>query len=407
MRILLLAPFLPDRTAAHGGGTYLGTFCEGLSELAEVGIVGLSRPTDSQGAGVCFAYRALCPYLGDPGSPGHRRRMAWHWGVRGQPLVVGKHWQPALPGLLTRALQEFRPDAVLVEQAVMAQYLPWLQGVRTVLTDHEAGTPDQPCTGLGRLADRRDRRLWDTFVRRTYPLAGSVQALTSQDAARLRATLGRPVGLRRPVVPVAAEAVQPGASPPRALFLGDYRHHPNPEAAQVLVRELLPRLRAAVPDCELVLAGPNEQRIAHLRQPGVRIHGFAQDLPALLGSARCLLAPLYSGGGIRMKALTALAHGLPVVTNELGGRGADAPEPARIVAESCDALAAAAIGLLRDPDRAAAAGAAAHAWARANLSPTIVAREQLERLQRPAPSAADPATDDVSPAVAPIARQPG
>lgn len=338
------------------------------------------------GSLAAFAYHAVLPLGGvDQGQKGsaHQLRMAWRWGVRRLPLVVAKHWHPQMPRVLHEALAAFRPDAVLVEQATMAQYLPWLRAVPSVFTDHEAGAPDRPVTDLGAWADRRDLRLWRRYVRRFYPMASEVQALTAEDAALLQRELGQGVAHRRPVVPVPATAVRPDRAPPRMLFLGDYRHHPNPEAARRIVASVLPEVRRVLPSAELLLAGPNQEQLSDLRSvPGVRLLGFARDLAELLGSARCLLAPLYSGGGFRIKVLTALAHGLPVVTNALGARGSVVPAPARIVVEDDAALAAATLRFLDDPELARQAGAQAHAWARDQLGPDAVAREQLERLAR-------------------------
>jgi glycosyltransferase involved in cell wall biosynthesis len=145
---------------------------------------------------------------------------------------------------------------------------------------------------------------------------------------------------------------------------------------------VLPAIRAALPAAELWLAGANGDRIAHLAAlPGVRCLGYQADLAALFAQVRLLLAPVYSGGGFRMKALTALAHGLPVVTNALGARGCDAPGEFRMVAESPAELAAAALVWLRDGAAAARAGAAAHAWVRTNVSAGAVAASQLERVR--------------------------
>ena len=151
----------------------------------------------------------------------------------------------------------------------------------------------------------------------------------------------------------------------------------------MLVRDVLPRLRAADPTAELWLAGPNQERLAPLAQhPGVRLVGFVPDLHALFGQVRMLLAPLFSGGGFRMKSLAALAHGLPVVTNQLGARGCDAPAPGRTSAEGAEGRAAAARALRGSPTAAAAAGRSAFAWAKANLAGEAVAERQLERAQQ-------------------------
>ena len=387
MRILLLTPFLPDAAAAHGGGVYVATLARALASRAELGLVALLREGEAAHLAAQpgpWRWSATAPYHERPTGRGkhrHQLRMLWRW--RRLPLVAAKYWNPALPALLERARREFRPDVVFVELAQMAQYLPFLQGLPTILTDHEAGCPANTTTGLGRLGDRRDARLWRRYVEHFYALASLVQAVTEEDAAVLRDALQRPVLVRPPTCQVAAQPVAPGGAPPRALFLGDYSHQPNPEAATILVREVLPRLRAAVPDAELWLAGPHAERLGPLRgQPGVRVVGFAPDLRELFGQVRLLLAPLFSGGGFRMKALAALGHGLPVVTNALGARGCTAPPPARAVCEGTAALTTAALALLQNPAAATTAGQAAYRWASANLTGEAVAAGQLERAAR-------------------------
>jgi glycosyltransferase involved in cell wall biosynthesis len=384
MRILLLSPFVPDRQAPHGGGIYLATLASALALRAELGLVALSRPADQpqlQAVPGPYRYLRLLPHLDRPEQrqrPAHRLRMLWHW--RRLPLVAAKHWHPELPGLLAEARADFRPDAVFVEMAQMAQYLPFLRGVPTVLTDHEAGCPANTRTGLGRLADRRDCRLWRRYVRHYYPQASLLQTVTAEDAATLQELVARPVVVRAPTFDVPSTPVDPAQAPARALFLGDYSHRPNPEAAAMLARDVLPLLRAADPRTELWLAGPHAEHVQALAScPGVRVLGFVPDLHQLFAQVRLLLAPLWSGGGFRMKSLAALAHGLPVVTNHLGARGCSAPPPARTIVEGPRALADAALELLRSPTAAAAAGRAAFAWARANLTGDAVAATQVER----------------------------
>ncbi len=383
MRLLLLTPFVPDAGAAQGGSIYLASLVAGLRSRAELGLVALDvgggQSAKNPPPGFAWVASVARPPSGPSASLGARLGMLWRW--RRQPLVAAKHWQPALPPLLARALTEWRPDAVLVEMAQMAQYLPWLRGVPTLLTDHEAGCPANTTTGLGPLGDRRDRRLWRRYVERFYPQAHLVQAVTPEDAATLSAQLGTQVVVRPPVCPVAPHPVAPELAPPRALFAGDYSHQPNPEAARVLVRDVLPRLRAVEPAAELWFAGLNQECIRDLAgATGVRLVGFVPDLGALFREVRLMLAPVWSGAGFRMKCLAALAHGLPVVTNRLGARGCEAPAGARTVVEGPEALAAATAELLRRPALAATAGRAAHAWARAHLSADAIAAVQLERV---------------------------
>jgi hypothetical protein len=382
MRLLFVTPFVPTATAGHGGGAYLWALASALAAKVELGLVTLGDPP-ATGIGTPWRWAGAATDLGPPPRHGklrHRLRMLRLWGRL--PLVAAKAWQPALPPLLQRARREFAPDVACVEMAQMAQYLPYLEGLPTIFTDHEAGCPANAATGLGALADRRDQRLWQGYIRRHYLQATRLQAVSSEDGAALAAALGRPVHLRSATVAIPDLPVTPANAPARALFLGDYRHAPNPEAARRLVVEVLPRLREQLPSTELWLAGQHSEAIADLAtRPGVRVLGFVPDLHGLLSQVRLLLAPLWSGAGFRVKAATALAHGLPVVTNRLGNRGLEAPAPACTEAESAAQLASAALHLLRDPSAAGAAGAAARDWAERHLAAAAIAAQQIAAAQ--------------------------
>lgn len=383
MRILFLTPFLPDPVANHGGGRYVGCLAAAMAKHADVGLVHLSHPGETAPGDACWSWRRELPYLGAPPPQArlaHRLKLLWRW--RRDPLLAAKHWHPAMPTLLADARREFAPDVLMVEMAQMAQYLPFVPGVPTVLTDHEAGVPANHATGLGAAADRRDRRMWQAHLRRMAGFADVVQALTREDADALTAVLGRPVEVRPPALTLPATVCRPETAPRRALFLGDFRHQPNRDAVARIVAEVLPALRRRCPDAELWIAGGNEAPIRHLAAaPAVRVCGFVPDLAALLAETRVVLAPLWTGAGFRVKAATALAHGIPVVTNALGARGLTAPAPACAIAETAEDLAAACARLLDDTTLAADAGRTARTWAERHLDPAHVAGLQLERLR--------------------------
>ena len=381
MRILYLTPFLPEPAASHGGGSYLSALADGMKEQANLGLVHIRHLGETLHPNPTFSWQRSANYRGAPNGPSHQLRMLWRW--RNQPLLAAKYWQPDLHQHLLHAIRDFQPDVALVELAQMAQYLPSLSGIPTVFTDHEAGQPANASTGMGRQADRRDNRLWLRYIRKYYRQANLIQALTQEDAAALSEIVDREVLVRPPTLNIPPTACEPGKAPPRALFLGDYRHGPNPDAAKILATEVWPLVRAACPNAELLLAGPNEHLIRELDQlPGVKILGFVPDLMELLGRVRLVLAPLWSGRGFRVKNATALSFGVPVVTNELGSRGCRAPDPACIIAENVQDLAKAALRHLESAEFASAAGELARDWACANYAPVAVARLQLDRAEQ-------------------------
>jgi glycosyltransferase involved in cell wall biosynthesis len=225
--------------------------------------------------------------------------------------------------------------------------------------------------------------LWRRYVHRYYPLAELLQAINEHDARALAAMLGRAVEVRPPLVMLPEHAVAPRNAGACAVFLGDYGHHPNPEAAKFLAREVWPRVRAERPEARLRLIGPRADRsvLALGQLPGVDVVGFVPELTVALGGARCMVAPVFSGGGSRIKVLTALAHGLPVVANQLALAGIDPPVGATCRAETAPELAKHVLHFLADADAAAMAGAAARRWAETTLDARHLAREQLERFE--------------------------
>ena len=87
------------------------------------------------------------------------------------------------------------------------------------------------------------------------------------------------------------------------------------------------------------------------------------DAPSIephLAAAAVVLAPVRTGGGMRMKVLEALASGKAVVTTSRGAEGFTGlePEPPLVVADDADWIATATAGLLADPVSGAS-------WARA------------------------------------------
>ena len=180
--------------------------------------------------------------------------------------------------------------------------------------------------------------------------------------------------------------MEPDRAGPLLLFLGDYQHHPNPEAAAFLAREVMPIVLRTVPDAELWLAGPRADHTVQAlgKCAGVRVLGFVDDLRSTLAQVRCVVVPVFSGSGVRIKVLTALAHGLPVVSNQLGLQGIHAPDHATARGESAEELAAACVRFLGSPADAAEAGAAGREWALAHLGADKLVQQQIALFHRSA-----------------------
>ncbi len=136
------------------------------------------------------------------------------------------------------------------------------------------------------------------------------------------------------------------------IFLGGYRHAPNVDAVQFFCLDILPMLRAAEPGLRFIAAGANPTReVSALAGPQVEVTGMIGDLGPVLDAARVFVCPLRVGAGIKGKIMTALAHGIPVVTTSVGveGSGLEAGRHV-LVADDARSFAEATLRLYRDPE---------------------------------------------------------
>lgn len=158
--------------------------------------------------------------------------------------------------------------------------------------------------------------------------------------------------------------VAPLPAVPSILFLGNYGHPPNREAAERLITRIWPRIKSTVADARLIIAGANPDRIpAFVRSPNdVEFTGIVDDLAALYARTRIVCCPISNGGGTRIKLIEAAGFGRPIVATAVAAEGL-CLEPGRDFQQSDDddAMALACVRLLGEDNEAKAIARAARA----------------------------------------------
>ncbi len=110
-----------------------------------------------------------------------------------------------------------------------------------------------------------------------------------------------------------AKQVAVASSPRRLVLMGTRDWPPNQEAFEEALR-LWPRIAEGIEGAELCVIGARAAKAPEPQYPpGVRDLGFVDDLPEFLGTCRAMIAPIRTGGGVRVKILDAARMGLPVV----------------------------------------------------------------------------------------------
>ena len=304
-----------------------------------------------------------------------RRRSASarrRWRVRAELAATwtGKRWPwrvvcgvAGVQPVLDRVIAADRFDVIAFEEDLMS-VLRLPADIPRALTEHEAFQAPASDWRASRMRDRpeqalrrADWRRWDGFRRTAWKRADLIQVYSHGDAAAIERQEPEIAGRVR-VNPFGLVPPRP-ADPDRersgtVLFTGTFTHLPNRDAARWLATEIMPAVRSRAPEAHLQIVGSSPPReILELAGPGVEVIGDAASMDPYLEAAAVVLAPVRSGGGMRMKVLEAMARQKAVVTTPLGAEGFTGFEqtPPLEIAESGEAIAVATADLLGDRER--------------------------------------------------------
>jgi glycosyltransferase involved in cell wall biosynthesis len=397
MRLLLVTPIPPDSGAANAIAQLLHAQLVGLQGRHEVTLVTVAGPEPAElravdrlhreGVDIHAARRTLTR-----GKLGwrHRFRIVSTWLGGRVPLRTAWFAEPEIQTTIDALTARRRFDVVVVEDNAMAVFhLP--PALPAVLTEYEVrrprrieGPPRAPRAWPRWALAEADWRRWPTYQRRVWSRFDALQVFTPRDAAAV-ATLAPELANRVRVNPFAIELPaldDVKEEPDMMVFAGNYTHLPNVDAALWLGNDILPRVARLHPRVQLLIVGPYAPpEVRGLEGPHVRFLGLVPDLNALLRRAAVVMAPVRTGGGMRMKVLQAMALAKPVVTTPRGaeGLGVEGAPPPLAIAEDAEALARAAALLLQDADARRELGIRARAYVESNHSPQAYVL-RLERI---------------------------
>ena len=193
-----------------------------------------------------------------------------------------------------------------------------------------------------------DARRFEAAMLEAYDL---VFVPSEEDAARL--------DRRAVVVPNGVDTARfvptPLPASPHLVFTGTLSWWPNVEGLTWFCAEVLPVVRARVPDVRLDIVGraPLPEVRALARLPGVEVHADVPSVVPWIEQARAAIVPVRIGSGTRLKALEAMAAGRPVAGTAVGLEGLGLENGVHaLVADQPAPLAAAVVRLLTDDEHA-------------------------------------------------------
>ena len=224
---------------------------------------------------------------------------------------------------------------------------------------------------LGRAApsmEARERAIWRSVDVSLYLSDEEAQIATAlESCADVRAVL--PYAFTRFGRPRRAPACRD------ILFVAGFGHPPNADAACWFVAEVLPLIRAQVPEVRLSIVGsyPNA-KVRDLAGPGIAVTGAVNEsgLTQHYADTRVSVVPLRIGAGVKLKVVEALVEGVPLVTTPVGAQGLPGLEQVASVENEAAAFAGAVCVLLTDDALWETRSAAAIEYAAARFRPALL-----------------------------------
>jgi glycosyltransferase involved in cell wall biosynthesis len=134
------------------------------------------------------------------------------------------------------------------------------------------------------------------------------------------------------------------------IFIGNMAYPPNIDAAEFLVKEIMPLVWRHKPNTTVLLAGADpHQRVLSLASEKVKISGWLEDIREAYGSGKIFIAPMRIGTGLQNKLLEAMAMQIPCITTLLANDALQAEDGRQIlIGQTPDELSSKIILLLED-----------------------------------------------------------
>ena len=358
-RSFVVATALP-LPAYSGGALRTWQNVVALSAAGPVGVFGLraDEPAPPPRDGIEVWCSSRDPSLTEP-----TRFESLDWLRDPDSVPWDRYYSTSALAELEAALEQFRPDVVVLEEIWLYRYIEPLTGRhwRVVLDasalesvmSRELATRSSRVAAVVRtaLADRSE-----VIEAVAFTSVDQLWMCSQADIESVRTRLGDsvPIALVPNTIDVESyQHDQPYRARPTMTFPALFAYPPGEAAALFLAREVVPRLGKKFNGLRLVLVGRNPTPAildAAESDPRVTVTGTVQDVRPYLAEAGAVPIPLFDGTGTRLKALEAFAAGVPVVSTSKGMEGLDTVAGTHFLrAEDADEFVAALTRVWSEP----------------------------------------------------------
>jgi len=252
-----------------------------------------------------------------------------------EPEHARRFYSEDFRSMLKEVLVEFNPDVVQVESVYLSTYLPVIRKYAeavAVLRMHNVEY--QIWQGLSRKTKNKLKSYYldnlairvRNFERAAWKDYDLLLAITEKDAHLVK-RLEDVANIIVAPFSIETDKIQPTAIEGEWMgyHIGAMDWRPNNDGIKWFLHKAWPVIHKAAPRFQFYFAGRGmDKEFLSTDISGVHCMGEVPDADAFIADKKILIVPLWSGGGIRVKILEAMAAGKIVITTSKGIKGIEA-----------------------------------------------------------------------------------
>lgn len=249
------------------------------------------------------------------------------------PYTVYKFHHPLMRKHIYTLVSSHHFDCIWIDHASMIPYLPADYSGIKILETHNAEH-----VLYQRVAQEESRLKWKVFfalesikyrmfLRRSLSPFDAVFSISLTDKKELLKLIGGAPGVKSRIIllpPAISEKffhLKNQNDGKTILFVGLLTWYPNRLGIAWFLDKVFPLIKTRNPDAQCLIVGDYVKQKKFSNTPAVRFAGHVKDVTPYLQRASVFVIPLFSGSGVRIKMLEAMAAGIPVVSTTIGAEG--------------------------------------------------------------------------------------
>lgn len=300
--------------------------------------------------------------------------------VLGRPAWIEQRFSPGMSRALNRAAPTYSQLYAVNEAAgpyVTTAPGEWHWDKSNVLSASRRQALAMATGVVQRFKAGVDLNISRRFERRVARRISSVSVTSADEALRWQQAVGAVATATLPSTVPVREQIVIRAVPRRVAWLGTFRYKPNWEGLLRFLEAAGPSFVETNSRLVLIGSGGNAEIERRLRSyEFVEYVGFAENLEDALHGCSLGVVPVWTGAGIKMKTLTLMSFGIPLVSTSVGAEGV--PHDAFLAVIDDPARLAAAAAASYDEHELIAAGTRARDTCVARFSSPVFERAVVQ-----------------------------